>query len=192
MRRALPELPDARRTRFVREYGLPEYDADVLTMRKDVADYYEDAVRHHRNPKALSNWVMGDVLAHHQGAQARQCPGDPRLAGRPGTPGGDGRADRQRRDQRQDRQVGVRGDGEHRQDAGADRRRSRASRRSPTKAPIVAAIDAVLAANPDKVAEYRGGKDKLFGFFVGQVMKATQGKANPQKLNELLRAKLSA
>ena len=62
VRRALPELPDARRQRFVAQYGLPAYDADVLTMRKDVADYYEAAVRRHRNPKALSNWVMGEVL----------------------------------------------------------------------------------------------------------------------------------
>ena len=60
--RTLPELPDARRERFVREYGLPPYDAEVLTARKDVADYFEAAVRRHANPKAISNWVMGDVL----------------------------------------------------------------------------------------------------------------------------------
>ncbi len=97
----------------------------------------------------------------------------------------------ERRDQRQDRQDGLRGDGRHRQDAGAIVAEQGLTQVTDDGA-IVAAIDAVLAANADKVAEYRGGKDKLFGFFVGQVMKATQGKANPQKVNDLLRDKLSA
>ena len=191
VRRALPELPDARRARFVREYGLPAYDADVLTMRKDVADYYEAAVRHHRNPKALSNWVMGDILRIIRERKLDNAlvihdwPVPPeRLAAMvelidSGEISGKiaksvfeemvntGKTPVQIVDEQGLKQISDDG-------------------------PIIAAVEQVIAANPDKVAEYRGGKDKLFGFFVGQVMKATQGKANPQKLNELLRAKLSA
>jgi len=189
VRRTLPELPDARRARFVRDYSLPEYDADVLTMRRDVADYYEAAVRHHRNPKALSNWVMGDVLRIIKERKLDNAlvihdwPVPPeRLAAMvelidSGEISGKiakavfeemvntGKTPVQIVDEQGLKQISDEG-------------------------PIVAAVEQVIAANPDKVAEYRNGKDKLFGFFVGQVMKATQGKANPQKLNELLRAKL--
>jgi aspartyl-tRNA(Asn)/glutamyl-tRNA(Gln) amidotransferase subunit B len=191
VRRALPELPDARRARFMRDYGLPEYDADVLTMRRDIADYYEAAVRHHRNPKALSNWVMGDILRivrEHKLDNAlmiHDWPVPPeRLAAMvelidSGEISGKiaksvfeemvntGKTPVQIVDEQGLKQISD-------------------------EAPIVAAVEQVIAANPDKVAEYRNGKDKLFGFFVGQVMKATHGKANPQKLNALLRAKLSA
>jgi aspartyl-tRNA(Asn)/glutamyl-tRNA(Gln) amidotransferase subunit B len=191
VRRSLPELPDARRARFVHDYGLPEYDADVLTMRRDVADYYEAAVRHHRNPKALSNWVMGDVLRLIKERKLDNAlvihdwpVGPERLAAMvelidSGEISGKiakavfeemvntGKTPVQIVDEQGLKQISDEG-------------------------PIVAAVDQVIAAHPDKVAEYRNGKDKLFGFFVGQVMKATQGKANPQKLNELLRAKLRA
>jgi aspartyl-tRNA(Asn)/glutamyl-tRNA(Gln) amidotransferase subunit B len=191
VRRALPELPDARRTRFVRDYGLPEYDADVLTMRKDVADFYEQAVRHHRNPKALSNWVMGDILriirerkldnalvihdwpvAPERLAAMVELIDSGEISGKIAKSVFEemvntGKTPVQIVDEQGLKQISDEG-------------------------PIVAAVEQVIAANPEKVAEYRGGKDKLFGFFVGQAMKATQGKANPQKLNELLRAKLSA
>jgi aspartyl-tRNA(Asn)/glutamyl-tRNA(Gln) amidotransferase subunit B len=191
VRRALPELPDARRARFVRDYGLPAYDAEVLTMRRDIADFYEAAVRHHRNPKALSNWVMGDILRIIRERKLDNAlvihdwPVPPeRLAAMvelidSGEISGKiakavfeemvttGKTPLQIVEEQGLKQIS---------DEGA----------------IVAAVEQVIAANPDKVAEYRGGKDKLFGFFVGQVMKATQGKANPQKLNELLRTKLGA
>jgi aspartyl-tRNA(Asn)/glutamyl-tRNA(Gln) amidotransferase subunit B len=190
LRAALPELPDARRERFVREYALPAYDAEVLIARKDLADYFEAAVRAHPNAKAISNWVMGDLL-------------------------------RVIRDRRLDAALVIRDwpiPPEHL--AGLVRliddstisgkiaktvfERMLASGATPEH--IVAeqglgqvtdsdaidtAIAAVLKANLDKVAEYRAGKDKLFGFFVGQVMKATQGKANPQKVNELLKRHLA-
>jgi aspartyl-tRNA(Asn)/glutamyl-tRNA(Gln) amidotransferase subunit B len=191
VRHGLPELPDARRARFARDYGLPEYDADVLTMRKDVADYYEEAVRHHKNPKALSNWVMGDILRIIRERKLDNAlvihdwPVPPeRLAAMvelidSGEISGKiaksvfeemvntGKTPVQIVDEQGLKQISDEG-------------------------PIIAAVEQVIAANPEKVAEYRSGKDKLFGFFVGQAMKATQGKANPQKLNELLRAKLSS
>ncbi|MFN8643856.1 MAG: Asp-tRNA(Asn)/Glu-tRNA(Gln) amidotransferase subunit GatB [Candidatus Binatia bacterium] len=186
---AMPELPDARRARFVGEHGLPAYDAEVLTARKDVADYFETAVRAHANPKAISNWVMGDVLRlvrerkldealvirawpvapEHLAAMVKLIDDDT-ISGKIAKTVFEqmvatGNAP--------DAIVAEQGLSQV-SDSGA----------------IDAAVAAVLEANADKVAEYRGGKDKLFGFFVGQVMKATQGKANPGKVNELLRQRL--
>ena len=188
--RALPELPDARRQRFIAQYGLPLYDADVLTMRKDVADYYEEAVRQHPNPKALSNWVMGEVLRiikerkldtrlviHDWPVAPERLAALVELIDSGEISGKIAKAVFEE-------MVNT---GKTPVDIVAEQGLTQISDESS----IVAAIDDVLAANAAKVAEYRGGKDKLFGFFVGQVMKATQGKANPQKLNELLKAKLS-
>jgi aspartyl-tRNA(Asn)/glutamyl-tRNA(Gln) amidotransferase subunit B len=188
-RRGLPELPDARRQRFVQEYGLPAYDAEVLTLRKDVADYYEAAVRRYRNPKALSNWVMGDVLRI---IRERKLDNALVIHDWPVPP------------ERLAAMVELIDSGEI---SGKIAKSVFDEMVSTSKTPvqivaeqgltqisdeaaILSAIDAVLTANADKVAQYRSGKDKLFGFFVGQVMKATQGKANPQKLNELLRSRL--
>jgi len=190
VRRELPELPDARRERYVRDYGLPAYDADVLTARKDVADYFEAAVRAHPNAKAISNWVMGDVLRLvrerklDEALVIRDWPVAPAaLAGMVRLIDDDtisGKIAKTVFEQMvatgkpADAIVAEQGLSQV-TDSGA----------------IDAAIAAVLDANPAKVAEYRSGKDKLFGFFVGQVMKATQGKANPAKLNEILKQRLS-
>jgi aspartyl-tRNA(Asn)/glutamyl-tRNA(Gln) amidotransferase subunit B len=189
IRSTLPELPDARRDRFVRDHGLPEYDAEVLTARKDVADYYEATLREHPNAKALSNWVMGDVLrvvrerkldaalviqnwpvpAEHL-AQMVRLIDDDKISGKI-----------------------AKAVFESMLETGKDPA-SIVSEQGLTQvtddSAILAIIDSTLQANADKVAEYRGGKDKLFGFFVGQVMKATQGKANPQKVNQLLKDRL--
>jgi aspartyl-tRNA(Asn)/glutamyl-tRNA(Gln) amidotransferase subunit B len=186
---AMPELPDMRRARFISEYGLPAYDAEVLTARKDVADYFETALAAHRNPKAISNWVMGDVLRLvrerklDEALVIREWPVAPeRLAGMVKLIDDDtisGKIAKTVFEQMvesgkpADAIVAEQGLSQV-TDSGA----------------IDAAIAAVLEANPDKVAEYRSGKDKLFGFFVGQVMKATQGKANPGKVNELLKERL--
>jgi len=191
VRTTMPELPDARRLRFQQQYGLPAYDAEVLTMRKDVADYYEATVRYHNNPKALSNWVMGDVLrilrerkldsafvihdwpvAPERLAAMVELIDSGEISGKIAKAVFEelvtsGKTPLQIVDEQGLKQIS---------DEGA----------------IDAAVEQVLANNPDKVAEYRGGRDKLFGFFVGLVMKATQGKANPQKVNDLLRDKLSA
>ncbi|MBI3767894.1 MAG: Asp-tRNA(Asn)/Glu-tRNA(Gln) amidotransferase subunit GatB [Deltaproteobacteria bacterium] len=189
VRRAMPELPDARRTRFVAALKLPEYDAEVLTSRRDLADYFEAVVAAHPNAKAVSNWVMGDVLrllkerklddaltitdwpvaAAHLGELIALID-EGAISGKiaktvfeeMGTSGGTPRAI-----------VAARG-----------------LTQVSDEGPIVAAIDQVLAAHPDKVAEFRAGKDKLLGFFVGQVMKATAGKANPPLVNRLLTEKL--
>jgi aspartyl-tRNA(Asn)/glutamyl-tRNA(Gln) amidotransferase subunit B len=190
LRATLPELPDARRERFVREYGLPAYDAEVLTARKDLADYFEAAARAQANPKAISNWIMGDVLRvirdrHLDTALViRDWPVPPEhLAGLVRLIDDDtisGKMAKSVFEQMLENgappeQIVAEQGLSQVTDAGA----------------IEAAIAAVLDANSAKVAEYRSGKDKLFGFFVGQVMKATQGKANPQKVNELLKQRLA-
>ena len=190
LRATLPELPDARRERFVRTYGLPEYDAEVLTARKDVADYFEAAVRAHPNPKALSNWVMGDLLRvirerhldaalviHDWPVPPEHLAGLVRLIDDDTISGKIAKTVFERMiasGMAPERIVADEGLGQVTDSDAID-----------------AAVAAVLDANPDKVAEYRGGKDKLFGFFVGQVMKATQGKANPQKVNERLKQRLA-
>jgi aspartyl-tRNA(Asn)/glutamyl-tRNA(Gln) amidotransferase subunit B len=190
VRAGLPELPDARRERFVREYGLPSYDADVLTARKDVADYFEAATRAHANPKSISNWVMGDLLR-----VIRDRKLDTALVIRdwPVAPGHLAALVRLIDDDTISGKI-AKTVFEQMLASGEPPARIVAaqglSQVTDTSA-IDAAIAGVLAANPDKVAEYRAGKDKLFGFFVGQVMKATQGKANPQKVNELLKQRLA-
>ena len=189
VRASLPELPDARRQRFASEYGLPEYDAEVLTMRRDLADYFEAAVRKHANPKAISNWVMGDVLrvvnerkldaalvieswpvAAENLAAMVQLIDDGTISGKIAkTVFGE--------------MVAT---GKAPQDIVSEQGLEQIS----DEGPVIAAVDAVLAQHADKAEEYRSGKEKLFGFFVGQVMKATQGKANPQRVNDLLKEKL--
>jgi len=189
VRGTLPELPDVRRERFVRSYGLPSYDAEVLTLRKDVADYYEATARHHANPKALSNWVMGDLL---RVIKERKLDDALIIHDWPLPP------------ERLAALVKLIDDGEiSGKIAKVVFEEMVSSGRSPVEiiaergltqvsddGALRAAIEQVMGANAAKVAEYRGGKDKLFGFFVGQIMKATRGKANPQKVNELLKAAL--
>ena len=190
LRAELPELPEPRRRRFRSDYELPEYDADVLTARKDVADYYETAVRAHRNPKAISNWVMGDLLRvvkehklddalvisdwpvppEHLAKLVRLIDED-RISGKIAKTVFD---EMVQRHADPDQIVAEQGLTQVSDDSS-----------------ILVAVDAVLDANLDKVAEYRSGREKLFGFFVGQVMKATQGKANPQKVNALLKERLA-
>jgi aspartyl-tRNA(Asn)/glutamyl-tRNA(Gln) amidotransferase subunit B len=190
VRGSLPELPDARCERFVREYQLPLYDAEVLTARKDLADYYEEAVAAHDDAKAISNWVMGDVL---RVVRERKLDGALVIREWPVSPehlaelvrlidGGQisGKIAKAVFDE-------MLTSGAAPQAIVAEK----GLRQVSDDSVLAAAVDAVLGANADKVEQYRGGKDKLFGFFVGQVMKATEGKANPQKVNALLREKLA-
>jgi aspartyl-tRNA(Asn)/glutamyl-tRNA(Gln) amidotransferase subunit B len=187
----LPELPAARQERLMRQYGLPAYDAEVLTTRKDIADYYETAVRAYpANPKAISNWVMDSVLRVVKdekldaGLKITTWPCPPEHLGtlvrliHEGTISG--KIAKAVFDE-------MRQSGKPPETIIADRGLTQVS----DQGALAAQVDRVLAANPDKVAEYRAGRDRLLSFFVGQVMKATQGKANPQMVNELLRKKLA-
>ncbi len=185
--KTIPELPDAKRERFVKDYDLPAYDADMLTQSRSMAAYYEDAVRFSGQPKIVSNWMMGELmrLLNIEGRDIEDCPIKPdRLAG----------------------MIKMIGDGvistkiaktvfEDMYRSGKDAetvvREQGLVQVSDTGA-IEAIIDEVIKANPAQAADYKAGKEKLFGFFVGQVMKASKGKANPDIVNQLLKKKLSA
>jgi aspartyl-tRNA(Asn)/glutamyl-tRNA(Gln) amidotransferase subunit B len=186
VRAALPELPDAKAARFASQYGLSAYDSGVLTASRELADYYEEVARAvPGEPKLAANWVMGELAA---------------ALNKENLEIGSGRLPAARLAQLltriADRTVSGKlakevfeamwASGES-ADAIID---SKGLRQITDTAAIERAIDEVMARNPGQLAEYRAGKDKLFGFFVGQAMKATHGKANPAQLNELLRRKL--
>jgi aspartyl-tRNA(Asn)/glutamyl-tRNA(Gln) amidotransferase subunit B len=186
VRKDLPELPDAKAARFAREHGLSEYDAGVLTASRELAAYYEDVAAGCKEPKLAANWVMGELsgFLNRDGLEVGSSPvpaaalaamlrriGDGTISGKLAK---DVFEAMWRERKSADEIIDAKG---LRQitDAGA----------------IETAIAAVMAANPGQLADYRAGKEKLFGFFVGQVMKATGGKANPAQLNELLRKMLA-
>ena len=186
VRATLPELPDAKRARFVADYNLPDYDAGVLTNSRELADYYEAVVAQTSgDAKLAANWVMGELAARlnetnlditESRVSAAQLAGmltrisDDTISGKIAkqvfevlwNDGGDADAIIDRLGLRQITDTGA----------------------------LEAIIDQIIADNPAQRDQYRAGKDKLFGFFVGQAMKATGGKANPGQLNELLRRKL--
>ncbi len=186
VRAALPELPDAKAARFVSEYGLSAYDALVLTASRDLADYYEAVVRAvPTQPKLAANWVMGELSA------ALNKDGLEIDSGRLSAEGLAGLLARIADETisgkiAKDVFEAMWASGES-ADALIE---AKGLKQITDTGAIEQAIDAVMAKNPAQLAEFRAGKDKLFGFFVGQVMKATQGKANPAQLNELLKKKL--
>ncbi len=185
LRAKLPELPDAKRARLVEEFGLSAYDADVLTASREMADYFEAVVAQLDDAKLAANWVMGELA----GALNRE-----------GLEITDSKVDAQ---QLSGLLVRIKDDtisgkiakevfeamweGEGDADAVIEKR---GLRQITDSAAIEAIVDEVIAANPAQLEQYRAGKDKLLGFFVGQVMKRTAGKANPGQVNQLLRDKL--
>jgi aspartyl-tRNA(Asn)/glutamyl-tRNA(Gln) amidotransferase subunit B len=186
VRKTLPELPDEKAARFASVHGLSPYDAGVLTASRELATFYEDVVRQlGGEPKLAANWVMGELSAAlnrdnldvtASRLTATQLAGllrrivDSTISGKIA------------------KEV-FESMWETRRDADAIIDEKGLRQITDTGA-IERAIDEVMAKNPGQLAEYRAGKDKLFGFFVGQVMKATGGKANPGQLNELLKRKL--
>ena len=186
VRKTLPELPDEKAARFVREHGLVQYDADVLTANRETSDYYETVITAlGGEPKLAANWVMGDLAAalNRDGLEITSSRLSPsQLAGllkriTDGTISG--------KIAKEVFEVMWAESAEA--DAVIE---SRGLKQITDSGAIERAIEQVMAANPSQLADYRAGKDKLFGFFVGQVMKATGGKANPAQLNELLKRKL--
>ena len=181
IRRNLPELPEAKRRRFVRDYGIPEYDAGVLTASKELAEYYEACVRAQNDPKAASNWVMVELLGrlNKDGKDITESPIPPaRLAVlldllAKGTISG--KMAKEFFDEMYasgaDPVEILKAKGGQITDAGE----------------LEAIVRAVVEKHAGPVAEYRGGKETAFNFLVGQVMRATKGKANPKLVNELLK-----
>ncbi len=181
LRAGLPELPDAKRARFVSDYALPPYDAAVLVADQETAAFFE-AVARGRDPKQAANWMMGDVFAALN-RTGRGIADSPVSAAHLGA----------LLDLIADRTINGRIAKEvfeamvETGDVPGVIVEARGLRQVTDTGAIDAAVERVLAANPDKVAEYKSGKDKLFGFFVGQVMKAMAGKGNPAQVNETLK-----
>jgi aspartyl-tRNA(Asn)/glutamyl-tRNA(Gln) amidotransferase subunit B len=186
VRATLPELPDQKAARFSAQYGLSPYDAGVLTGSRELAEYYEEVVRAApADPKLAANWVMGDLAAalNKEGLEASSGKIPAARLGELLRRIEDGTISGKIAKEVFELMWS--------QGSSADAViESKGLRQITDSAAIVRAIEEVMAKNPAQLADYRAGKDKLFGFFVGQVMKATGGKANPAQLNELLREKL--
>ncbi|MBV8939271.1 MAG: Asp-tRNA(Asn)/Glu-tRNA(Gln) amidotransferase subunit GatB, partial [Alphaproteobacteria bacterium] len=182
---SLPELPDAKKQRYMREYGLSAYDAGVLVSDKAYAEYYETLAARH-DPRLAATWMTVELFGrlNKLGVELENSPiGVTQFSGLLGLIG-DGTLSGKLAKDVLDRMV------ETGEEAGVIVEREGLRQVTDTGA-IEKAIDEVMVANRDKVTEYRAGKDKLFGFFIGQVMKATGGKANPAALNDLLKKKLA-
>ncbi len=185
VRQGLPELPEAKRSRFISQYGLPEYDAQILTSSKSLAAYFEKCLDYHPQPKTVSNWIMVELLKElkRNEWEIDQSPvsafdlaslldliQEGLISGKIAKTVFEemvatGKAPRVIVEEKGLVQV---------TDSGQ----------------IQTVVDEVLQANPGKIADYKAGKTKLFGFFVGEVMKKSKGKANPKIVNELLKQKL--
>ena len=185
--RRMPELPGAMRERFVRDYGLPEYDAAVLTGSKSMASYYEAVAAAVPDRKVAANWIMGEVAAALNSAQT-DIEASPVSAAQ--LAGLIGRVLDGTINNKTAKEVFAalwKGEG-----ASADAIiEARGLKQISDAGAIEKIIDDVLAANPGPVAEFRAGKEKAFNSLVGQCMKATRGKANPQQVNEILRRRLA-
>jgi aspartyl-tRNA(Asn)/glutamyl-tRNA(Gln) amidotransferase subunit B len=187
VRAAMPELPEARRQRFVAAYGLPEYDATQVTQSRALADYFEQAVGAGGTPKAVANWMMGELarLLKDRGSAISEAPVTAeRLAEllalvEKGTISG----------------AIAKGVFEKMAASGQSAAAIVAAEgltQIDDESQIVTLVADVLSRNADAVAQYRAGKAATFGFLVGQVMKAAGGKANPKRVNELLKKALGA
>jgi aspartyl-tRNA(Asn)/glutamyl-tRNA(Gln) amidotransferase subunit B len=187
VRETMPELPAARRRRFVAQYGVPEYDAGVLTQSAALADYFEQTTAASSNPKASSNWIMGELLRvmNERGVDVSQAPVTPR-----GLANLIMLIDKGTISSAIAKDVFARMIDSGR--AADEIVQAEGLAQIGDESAIVAAIRDVLTRNADAAAQYRAGKQQTFGFLVGQVMKATKGKANPKLANELLKVELES
>ena len=181
----IPELPDQKAARFVEEYGMNDYNASVITSTKEMAQFFEDMMEEGISAKNATTWLTVELPARFSsGMNVTNSPVDAKklamLVKRIEDKTISGKAAKEVLD--------------HLMEQGGDVdeviEKLGLKQVSDTGA-IESMVDAILSANEDKVAEYKAGKEKLFGFFVGQVMKASKGSANPQTVNEILKAKLS-
>ncbi len=182
---ALPELPEVRKKRFVSDYSLPEYDAEILTLEKATADYYEQIVKTAKDYKTASNWVMGEVLriVKEMKVEISEFPVSPENLGKlinlisggviSGKIAKDIFPEMLKDNKDPEKLVKEKG-----------------LTQISDMSEIEGVIDEILAKSKAEVEQYISGKDKLFGFFVGQAMKETKGKANPAVLNKILKEKL--
>ncbi|HEY0079364.1 MAG TPA: Asp-tRNA(Asn)/Glu-tRNA(Gln) amidotransferase subunit GatB [Pyrinomonadaceae bacterium] len=186
VRAAMPELPEVRRKRFMEQYGLSYSDASQLTSERALADYYEEAARAAANPRGASNWIRTELLRELEtaGTPVESSPVSPEELGALVRLVDEGRISGK---QAKEVLVEMFATGKGAQAVVEARGLAQMS----DTGELERIIDEVVNANPQQLAQYRAGKETLLGFFVGQVMKASQGKANPKMVNELLRKKLS-
>jgi len=187
IRADLPELPRAQRQRFVSQYGLPAYDAEILTQSRALAGYYEAAVREHANPKAISNWVMTELLRELGGddeAAVARSPISPAHLGRLVRLIDDGTISGKIAKDVFARMLAGGGDP-------AEIVRREGLTQVVDTGALEAMVDQAIAANPKAVADFRGGKTAAAKALVGQVMKASGGKANPAMVDRLVQEKLT-
>ncbi|MBM4271767.1 MAG: Asp-tRNA(Asn)/Glu-tRNA(Gln) amidotransferase subunit GatB [Deltaproteobacteria bacterium] len=186
VRETLPELPLEKRERFIQEYQIPPYDAGVLTSSRVLADYFEEVAKLSGKPKAASNWIMGEILRflNEEKRDITSCPILPQSLSEliqlieDGTISG-----KMAKDIFEDMYTTGKGPQQIIEEKGLVQ--------ITDEEILKKAIEEVLAANPVQAEQYRGGKEKIFGYFVGQVMKVTRGKANPALVNDLLKKMLA-
>jgi len=185
LRQSLPEMPEQKRDRFVREYKIPEYDAGVLTTSKALADYFETCVKRFDQPKTVSNWIMGDLMKElkNDNREIDDCPVTPeRLTDLlklidDGTISG-----KMAKTVFEDMYQSGKPPAEIVKEKGLTQITDESA--------LLKMVEDVITANPGQAADYKNGKDKLMGFFVGQVMQVSKGQANPALVNKLLKEKL--
>lgn len=184
-RQNLPEMADEKATRFIEEYGLPEYDAGVLTASRCLADYFESCLQLFNKPKEVSNWVMGEFSAHlnNAGLEADQASFTP-----------EDMAELLKMIDNQEISGKIAKEVLEKAFQSAKKPRQVVEEEGllqiSDQSELESLVDRVISENPDTVESYRGGKSKALGHLVGQVMKETRGKANPQLVNELLIKKI--
>ncbi len=185
IRGSLPELPEQRRQRYIKDYSLPEYDAAILTNTKELADYFEHCVRAYSRPKAIGNWILGEFnrLLNLHGIEIAECKVTPqnlvsllRLIDQGTISGKIAKV--------------VFAEMFTRGRAAETIVKKKGLVQISDRHAMVPIVEKVLAGNPGAVADYKAGKGRALGFLVGQVMKATQGQANPALVNKLLKEKL--
>jgi aspartyl-tRNA(Asn)/glutamyl-tRNA(Gln) amidotransferase subunit B len=186
IRSKMPELPSVKKKRFIENYGIREYDAQVLTFTRPLADYFEAAAKASTDPKATANWVMGDLLGalKAEGKEITESPVTPERLGELVTLIAKGELSGKLAKEIFPKMFAT-GDS-----ASAIMEREGLKQISDSSA-LEKIVDDVLAGNPKQVEQYKSGKTTVIGFLVGQVMKASRGQANPGLVNEILKRKLS-
>ncbi len=183
IRATLPELPDQRKARFIEEYSLPEYDAAILTGDRALADFFEKAVKVGANSKKVSNWIMTELLRELKGAEIQYCRVTPEHLGElllmveHGTISG-----------KIAKTVFL-----DMMESGKDPKiivEEKGLLQVSDEEELLSMVREIVAANPAQAEDFRNGKDKLMGYFVGQLMQKTKGKANPKIANDLFRKAL--
>ena len=181
IKKTIPELPDQKIERFIKDYALPEYDADILTSEKELAEWFEEAVKESGKPKEVSNWIMVELLRllNEEGKEIRDCTVKPSQLAELIELVSKGTINR---NTAKDVFEEMYKTGKNASEIVKEKGLVQIS----DEKVIIEAIREVIAKNTKEVERYRAGEEKLIGFFVGQVMKLTKGKANPKIVNELV------